>query len=204
MAETAEQVTELLVLRKTPYQDHALIINGISPTEGQMSFFLRQPSTISRRSYRFFDLFQEVNVAYRRSSGELCYSQRAEVTADYAGVAQSPEAFQAACWLSGFALANVLPHLAMPRFYRAVQVALVRLVNGRPLPEGVLTGLGLAYLEEAGVLNLEGRPASERAQCELLLRMAAGGDFPGLPDDNWRDLWQWTRRQLQAAECAAV
>ncbi len=63
MAETAEQVTELLVLRKTPYQDHALIINGISPTEGQMSFFLRQPSTISRRSYRFFDLFQEVNVA---------------------------------------------------------------------------------------------------------------------------------------------
>ena len=204
MATPTEQVTDLLVLRKTPYQEHALIVNGVSPTEGQMSFFLRQPSSISRRNYRFFDLFQEVNVTYRRSSGELCYSQRAEVTADHAGVAQVPEAFQAACWISGFALGNVLPHLAMPRFYRALQVAFIRLVNRRPLPEGVLTGVGLTYLAEAGVLNLEVMDLTARAQCELLLRMAEGGDFPGLADDNWKDLWQWTRQQLLAAECAAV
>lgn len=197
MPESAENLTDFLILRKAPYQDHALIVSGISPQLGQMAFFMRQ-STGTRRSYRSFDLFQEVNVNWRRSSGELYYCQRAEIIADYAAVAGSQETFNTACTIARFALANTLQRMPVPKFYQALRVALERLGAGTLPADAILTGVGLTFLNEAGWLACSN--TAEAAQCQLLLNMAAGGDYPALTPENWSELWNWTRQRLAASE----
>ena len=198
------QSTDFLALRKTPYQEHALIVTGVSPDQGRMSFFVRRPASTSRRSYTHLDLFQLVRLDYRQSVSELCYASNMELVADYCGVAANQEAYQAACWISQFTLANLMPHIAIPQYFIALRVAFVRLMGGRPCPHAVLTGLALTYLHEAGWLNLTRLSVAEAAQCELLLQMAQGGDFPGLPSEIWDALWEWTRGELARAECLEV
>ena len=165
-----------------------------------MSFFVRRPSSTSRRAYTHLDLFQLVQLNYRQSASELCYASNIELMADYCGVATNQNAFQAACWISQFTLANLLPHIAMPQYFTALRVAFIRLMGGRPCPHAVLTGLALTYLHEAGWLNLSRLSVTEAAQCELLLQMAQGGDFPGLSVETWDALWEWTRGELARAD----
>ena len=196
--------TDFLALRKTPYQDHAVIVAGVSPELGRMSFFVRLPASTSRRSYAHLDIFQLVHLDYRQSSAELCYASDIELVSDYCGVAVNQASFGAACWISQFTLANLLPHIAMPQYFTALRVAFIRLMGGRPCPHAVLTGLGLTYLHEAGWLNATRLSSAEAAQCGLLLRMAQGGDFPGLSTETWEALWEWTRGELARAECLEV
>ena len=177
---------------------------GVSPDIGRMSFFVRRPPSTSRRAYTHLDLFQLVQLNYRQSTSELCYASNLELVADYCGVATNQDAFQAACWISQFTLANLLPHIAMPQYFTALRVAFIRLMGGRPCAHAVLTGLALTYLHEAGWLNLTRLSVTEAAQCELLLQMAQGGDFPGLPSETWDALWEWTRGELARAECLEV
>lgn len=198
------QSTDFLALRKTPYQEHALIVTGVSPDQGRMSFFVRRPSSTSRRAYTHLDLFQLVHLDYRQSASELCYANNIELVADYCGVAVKQDAYRAACWISQFTLANLLPHIAMPQYFTALRVAFIRLTGGRPCPQAVLTGLALTYLSEAGWLDLTRFSATEAAQCALLLQMAQGGDFPGLTQETWDALWEWTRGELARAECLEV
>ena len=198
------QSTEFLALRRTPYQEHAMIVAGISPEQGRMSFFLRRPPSASRKSYSYLDAYQLVRLDYRQSSSELCYASNIELVADYCGVAASLESFEAAGWISRFSLANLLPRITMPQYFTALRVAFIRLMGGRPCPSAVLTGLGLTYLREAGWLDTARLSSAEAAQCELLLAMAQGGDFPGLTPENWNALWEWTRGELARAECLEV
>ncbi len=200
---TDNQTTDFLILRKIPYQDSGLILSGISPTQGQMSFFLRQ-SAARRRSYQFLDLFQLVSGNWRRSSGDLCYWSNVDLVEDFSGVARSTSAFEAACWLSQFTLSNTVQQMPIPRIFRALRVALTRLIAGRPTVDGVLTGFGLTFLEESGWLSFPESEKTQAAQCQLLLQMAAGGDFPALTNENWQALWNWTRNQLLNADCKAV
>ncbi len=181
-----------------------MIVAGVSPEAGRMSFFVRLPASTSKRSYTHLDLFQLVHLDYRQSTSELCYASNLELVADYSGVAVNQAAFQAACWISQFTLANLLPHLAMPQYFTALRVAFIRLLGGRPCPNAILTGLALTYLQEAGWMDTTRLSATEAAQCELLLQMAQGGDFPGLPEETWDALWEWTRAELVRAECLEV
>ena len=169
-----------------------------------MSFFVRQPAAGSRRSYTYLDLFQLVRLDYRQSASELCYASNIELQSDYCGVAASQDAYRAACWISQFTLANQLPHLPMPQDFTALRVAFIRLMGGRPCAHAVLTGLALTYLHEAGWMDEARLSPTEAAQCELLLQMAQGGDFPGLTSETWDALWEWTRGELARAECLEV
>ena len=77
---------------------------------------------------------------------------------------------------------------------------MVRLAEKRIPPEAVLVGVGLAMLREGGWLAPKYMNPDEAPRCELLLRMAAGGDTPALTENNWKELWQWTLARLAAAE----
>ena len=192
---------QLLVLRKIPYQGSSLIVSGLSPELGQMGFFIRMPGPKSKKVFACFDLFRLLRVNYRKGKGELFYCEEAECLADFSALASSYENFQAACWMAKFALANVLPGLSHPRFFRAMLVALQRLSLHQQSPAAILTGLCLTWLEEAGCLNVTALSAAEMAQCQLLLQMAAGGDMPVLAEDNWQQLWLWSYTQLRQCEC---
>lgn len=201
MDDDLPQSTDFLTLRITPYQDHALILAGIAPQLGRMAFFVRRPSSGSRRNFACVDLFRLVNVSWRKGNGELCYASQMQDVADYSALARDPSAYLAACDLARFALANVLPNSAMPEFFRALQVGLIRLRDGRLPADAIRTCVGLAFLKEGGWLCANALDRTSAAQCELLLRMAQGGDIPALTSENWSQLWNWTMAQLAAAEC---
>ncbi len=193
--------SQFLVLRKTPYQGSSLIVSGLSPELGQMGFFIRMPGQKSKKNFSYFDLFRLLRVNYRKGKGDLFYCEEAECLADFSALACSYENFRAACWMAKFALANVLPGLSHPRFFRGMLVALQRLSLHQQGPAAVLTGLCLTWLEEAGCLNSTALSAAEMAQCQLLLQMAAGSDMPVLEEDNWQQLWLWSYTQLRQCEC---
>lgn len=204
----ADQTADLLLLRKTPYLDNGVIFQGVSPILGRMGFFYRLPSTFARQHRKgtagIPDLFQIVQIEYRQNArdDELVNCRRAVVSADYTGVANTVEGYDAACFLARFALANLLPQVPMPNFFQALQVALIRLQSpARIAPNAVLTGMGLAFLNEAGWLSAVPLSPHDAAQCQLLLKMAAGGDIPALDPEVWAELWNWTRSRLLDAEC---
>lgn len=192
--------TQFLVLRKTVYLGQSLIVTGVSPQHGQMSFFIRGQYGV-RGKFQYFDLFRLLQVQYRRSSGDLCYCENAEICSDFGQVAQFYPNYQASCWIAKFGLDNILPALEIPRFFTALVVALQRLAERRQAREGVLTGAALVYLDEGGWLNDRPLTPRERAQCQLLLQMAAGGAMPALEPANWQSLWQWSYFQLAQCDC---
>ena len=194
-------VTEILILRKTPYQDSRTIFSGISPQYGRVTAMLRIPQGGSRSNYRHGDIFQQWSMTFNQNSAEVVTCSRWELLREFSAVAARPDAFEAACWMARFVLTNTVAGAPLPELYRAVYVALTRLAEGRIPPEAVLTGVGLTYLREGGWLAPEYMSPDEAPRCELLLRMAAGGDTPALTADNWKELWQWTLARLAAADC---
>lgn len=196
--------TDLLILRKTPYMENGEIISGISPEYGRMSFFVRIPSERSRRRQGILDIFQEAHIEYRSTSREMPFGQNYSVIGDYTGVARSISGFENACVLSRFALTNMLPQVPLPACYNAIRVALVRLQDAKVIPAGVLTGVGLTFLNESGLLSPMDMTPREAAQCQILLTMASGGDVPALEVGVWSALWDWTRSRLLAAECKDI
>lgn len=89
----------------------------------------------------------------------------------------------------------------MPAFFRAMEVSLVRLCSADTQPESVLTGAGLTFLNESGLLSPQAMTPREAAQCQMLLEMASGGASPALEASVWTSLWDWTKARLLEAEC---
>ena len=195
IAAPADHSTELLILRKTPYQDNTLIVGGISPEYGRMGFSMGMPSGRARKAGAYFDLFQVLQVEYRGSGEELSHCRKSS------GVASCRVGFEAACFLARFAMANILPRVSMPAFFRAMEVSLVRLCSADTQPEPVLTGAGLTFLNESGLLSPQTMTPREAAQCQMLLEMASGGASPALEASVWTSLWDWTKARLLEAEC---
>lgn len=200
-AAPADHSTELLILRKTPYQDNALIVGGISPEYGRMGFSMGMPSGRARKAGAYFDLFQVLQVEYRGSGEELSHCRKYSVVRDYSGVTSCRVGFEAACFLARFAMANILPRVSMPAFFRTMEVSLVRLCSADTQPESVLTGAGLTFLNESGLLSPQAMTPREAAQCQMLLEMASGGASPALEASVWTSLWDWTKARLLEAEC---
>jgi recombinational DNA repair protein (RecF pathway) len=195
-----EQNTDFLILRLTPYQEHSVILGGISPQFGRMSFFVRR-STGTRRNYSCIDLFRLVNISWHRSNGELNYASEIIEISNYGAIATKPQAYMAACDLARFAMANVLVNSAMPHFFNAMRVAFIRLIESSLPADAIRTCVGLVFLNEGGWLSSHTLDSASAAQCELLLRMADGGDIPALTPENWTQLWNWTQSLLLAADC---
>lgn len=193
-------VTEFLILRKIPYQDSRTIFSGISPEYGKLTVMLRLPPGGSRRNYRHGDIFQQWSIAFRPGNAEIVTPARWELLREFSALATDSRRFEAACWLSRFVLANSVAGAPAPELFRALYVAMVRLAEKRIPPEAVLVGVGLAMLREGGWLAPKYMNPDEAPRCELLLRMAAGGDTPALTENNWKELWQWTLARLAAAE----
>ena len=194
-------VTDFLVLRKIPYQDSRTIFSGISPEYGKLSVMMRTRTSATNRDYRNGDIFQLWNLTYRPTNAEIVTVSRWEITQDFTSLATNYHTFEAACWLSKFILTNTVAGAPMPQLYRAIYVAMLRVQENRIPPTAILTGVGLTFLRVGGWMTPQTMPATEASQCELLLRMANGGDTPALTIENWQELWQWTLQHLAAADC---
>lgn len=197
---TADNHTDFIILRKTPYLGGNTIVSGLAPQLGHAGFFLR-PTASRKKPFTEFDLFRHVHILYRRGQGELLYCEAVEPRAAFDHLAHDYHAFQTACWLASFIIDNTIHGVPQPRLFNALLVALTRLAEPRPNHHAVLTGIALLYLDEGGWLDRTAFSSQEQAQCQFLINMAAGGDKPGLTPENWQNLWLWTWNLLLQADC---
>ncbi len=198
--------TRFLVLRKTPYSESSLVLAGISPDAGQIHFLVRGARKLGRRHFPEADLFQILEVRYRRGSGTLCTWQGAEPEASFRGVAAVPACFAGACRLAAFALANVQEGLPAPRFFAAMAAALGRLADpGAGAAQAVsssFVGAAMVFLDEHGLLP--DHPDNERLERQrnwLLQAAEKPGPLPELPETDWRNLEKWMTALLLHHEC---
>jgi len=209
MSETQPIRTDFLVLRKTPYADTSLVVAGIAPEPGQLHFLVRGARRVGRRQFPVVDLFRVLQIQYREGRGELYTWQSADVVADFAGVAADVVAFQTAGWLARFALANVLPGVAQPRFFRALVVALDRLLKAAGQPgqaaarrHAITAGACAVYLDESGLLAPDPAGLPPGPAAAELLRFGAGDvNLASLPPADWTSLHRWLLQNLQLHHC---
>ncbi len=194
--------TELLVLRKVPYSEHAMIYNGISPEYGRLGLLARGGAGVLKRAFPELEPFRLLKLTFRQGGGELAYVQEIqEVLEDFSGIANDYANFHAANWLASFSLLNIMPMLGHPHFHNALTVAFRRLANSEMLPDAVLTGACLAFVFEEGWLSSVMQKPEAAAQCRQLLEMAAGLPAPVLSDECWQSQFQWVQGILLANEC---
>ena len=93
--------TELLVLRKMPYSDHAMIYNGISPEYGRLGLLARGGGF--KRAFPELEPFRLLKLTFKQGGGDLAYVQEIqEVLEDFSGIANNYASFHAANWLASF------------------------------------------------------------------------------------------------------
>lgn len=201
MSEAIE--TEYLVLRKVPYGEGDLIVNGITPDQGKVAFLIYHALSSGKRRFPHFDLFRCLRVRYTPRQNELQKCQDCELLEDFAGVSAAYGNFQAACWLARFALDNVLPGIAHEHFFRATCNA-YRTLAARSLPSAaILSGVCLVYLHEAGWLSDYQDSPQTVQQCQWLIDMALGVTAaPALTERNWQDIFAWCKGLLLQCDCA--
>ncbi len=193
--------TDFLVLRKLPHLGANLIISGISPEYGHLTFYLKHAAGGNSHHFQFFDVFRLLTLDFSCGrASDFCRCQDAEPIADYSAIAQDYPSFQTACDLSRFCLDNIPSDAPCPETFRAICVALARLQTKSQPKEAVLTGFFLNYLLEGGWLDTSSLTPREQAQCRILIEMGAGGDMPALSAEIWGKLWDWTRLQLRRTE----
>gem|GEM_PF-805449 len=209
MSETGEVRTRYLVLRKTDYSETSLVVGGISPDVGQVSFLARGVRRLGRRQFPVVDLFRVLEVVYRPGRAELQTWRAVTLAQDFAGLGRRYDAFCAAAWLGRFALANVMPGVSPPRFFNALLCSLRRLLetdSGRVAGPGWLTaarlGPALVFLDESGLLPDYAAHSEAATQTRTLLDMAVGElPVPVLTEATWQRLWDWLLPLLRQGEC---
>jgi hypothetical protein len=185
-------------------------VAGISPDHGQLHFMMRGARRVARRQFPTVDLFRLVSIRYELGKGELHRLRAVDPLEDFAVVSHRYDTYQAAGWLSRFALANVVEGVPHERFFEAMCVAFRRLGtlarerdSGLP-PVAVLTGVCLVYLDEGGWLAPYEEGGDSARRCRILLDMAEGTtEPPALTARNWQQLFTWAVGLLRAADCTA-
>ncbi len=203
------ETTRVLILRKTPYSESSLVLAGISPDLGCLHFLVRGGRKISGGRASGVDLFRVFEVQFRRTRSELYPWHNAEMAANYADVALQLNVFKTASWLGRFALLNLAPLNAQPRFFLAMTAALQRLSamararNGEgAVLQSVVAGVALVYLDENGLLPDYPDDPDRQARREALLAAGEGKrKMPVLTAEQSEQLAAWTETLLHDAEC---
>lgn len=203
--------TEFLVLRKTDYSETSLILAGLSPDCGQIHFLARGARKLGKKSFPVADLFRVLQVKYTPGKSDLHTWRDVEMVRDFSSLVTRVRAYNAASWLAGFALHNTAGDSPVPRFYRALTLALERLQKAAAAPAAATDAnimlapvvcAGVVYLDENGLLpDYRGKPDA-RHRRDILLAAGDGiGEFPRIPAKNWKTLFGWLERTLIRQEC---
>ena len=188
--------TAFLALRTTPYSENSMIVAGVSPQHGRLSFLVGGALRCGRRGRSPFGLFRRLRVSFTPRERDLQAVDEAELLEDYTPLTRDYQGYECACWLAQFALGNVLPGQAAEFTFRSLRVAFVRLAACDVPPVAVQTGVLLVYMNENGLLEADAAQPQQTRQCQVLVDMALGGPVPALRDDNWLALRDWVLGRL--------
>jgi hypothetical protein len=160
----------LIVLRKTPYMETSLIVNGLSPDFGKLDLLAKGELKISAKKYPVIDLFREIQVSFHesQSASTLHSVTAAELIAEHDSIAEVPENFILANKLGNFLLNNTKPDLPCP------QTSIVL--------DNVLVHLGSAGNEELIKQRFFGQ-LWNRLHCSVIMKMGFLHENGFMPDN---------------------
>ena len=100
--------TQFLILAKRPYRETALLLDGISPDCGRLSLVLHGGQKLSEKSFPVADLFRELDVEFDDNERSTLHTAtRAELAADFDGIADNPRNYALAGRIASFLLKNM-------------------------------------------------------------------------------------------------
>ena len=99
--------TPFLILKKVPYRESALLLQGLSPDYGKLSFVLHGGQSLEKSAPQA-DIFREVEVEFEDdlSGKDIFTVKRLETLSDYSALANNSRNYKMAAKIADFLLAN--------------------------------------------------------------------------------------------------
>ena len=188
-----------IVLDKQPYRETALLLRGISPDYGRVSFILHGGQS-GRRAQA--DLYRELEVEFedRGGGGDLYTAAKVEMLLDFSPLAEHPRNYRMAGKIGAFLLANMPPGVAQPYTYDTLRSVLANLAlagDGAWTLVQCAVVVKTAFLYENGMLP-EG---TSETQNEFLENLVASGidnsPLPECPEGYFDQLNAWLNALIE-------
>ena len=189
--------TKIIVLKKTPYQESSLIISTISADYGKIDFVVKGARKITKKEQPIVDIFRELAVEYRESSGSLHTPISLELIGEHDKIALYPGILSEILHLTSFLLKNIHPNIPCNRVYSAFNNLLEKSVENKIKPFDCML-LKIVYLFENGLLpeKLSDSHTDEKSQRQFLKKLIDYSEgnttsIPKLSAEYWNKLEKW-------------
>jgi len=188
---------QFIILDKRPYQEAGLLLRGISPDYGRISFILHGGQSL-KKSAPAADIFREVEVEFEDDGNgrELFTAVKMELLTDYSAIADNQRNYRMAGKISAFLLNNMPPGDVQLHSYESLKSVFANL-SGMECPHEpwsliqCAVVLKSAFLYENGMLP----ESASQQQNEFMENLVASGvDNSALPecsDAYWEQLNCW-------------
>ena len=122
--------TNIIVLKKTAYQESSLIISSISAEYGKIDFVVKGARRIGKKEQPIVDIFRELAVEFKESKSGLNSPISLDLLKEHDKIALRPEIFMDVSRLTLFLLKNIYPHVPCNRIYSTFNNLLEKSVDG--------------------------------------------------------------------------
>ena len=143
--------TNIIVLKKTAYQESSLIISSISAEYGKIDFVVKGARKITKKEQPIVDIFRELSVEYRESKNGLNTPLSLDLLKEYDKIGLHPDIFVGISQIALFLRKNSYPHVPCNRVYSAFKNLLEKSTDGS-IDAFDLILLKLVFLHENGLL----------------------------------------------------
>ncbi|NOY75430.1 MAG: hypothetical protein GXP32_06525 [Kiritimatiellaeota bacterium] len=183
--------TEMIILRKTPFQDSGLILAGLSAELGRLDVVLKGARSVGARKSNVADLFRVVGIEVNAERDGLQTAYSLDLIETNDDIALRSGSYLDACSIAEFALRNSQPGVECRHFASAVRTAFLRLSREEVSFAGML--VQLVFLYDHGFLpEPEGGNGETARVVERLLTAATGAaPMPDLPAEYLARVLRW-------------
>ncbi len=195
--------TKIIVLKKLPYRESSLIINGLSPDFGRLDLLAKGALKENKGKFPAIDLFQELKIEFNHNHNSTMQTIfAAELLAEYSSIAKDLNRFVCGMTLCKLVLFNSHPGVPAPLTYTALnnaarQLAAPGATDNSWTPLQTITVIKAVYLHENGLLpnhfsDTEQLDRQQREFMQALLDAALNSaPLPQSPPEYWEKLNNW-------------
>ena len=179
--------TEIIIIRKFPYNETSLIAAGLTPEFGKITLLIKGAFRKNNSTMPVIDLFRVLEVQFKKNLQKDLYPvYSASLLRNYDNIASSLKNYNEACSICSFIFSNTHPFISVPGTFKSVCKAFESLSEAEDSSVPWYMLVKLAFLYENGFLPEIEQDASGRLELLNAMLLASTG-FRPLPDvdDNY-------------------